>query len=63
MARRIIMTGDEAQYIERRGANAQPDDDREIRMGVEFYSKPVNHSLSHDYKHLLTKYLLLVNVV
>ncbi len=32
MARRIIMTGDEAQYIERRGANAQPDDDREIRM-------------------------------
>ena len=32
MARRIIMTGDEAQYIERRGANALPDDDREIRM-------------------------------
>lgn len=32
MARKIIMTGDEAQYIERRGANAQVDDDREIRM-------------------------------
>ena len=32
MARRIIMTGDEAQYIERRGASAQTDDDREIRM-------------------------------
>jgi len=32
MARKIIMTGDEAQYIEHRGANALPDDDREIRM-------------------------------
>ncbi len=32
MARKIIMTGDEAQYIERRGANAQVDDDREIRL-------------------------------
>ena len=32
MARRIIMTGDEATYIERRGANAQADDDREIRL-------------------------------
>ena len=31
MARKIIMTGDEARYIERRGANAV-DDDREIRM-------------------------------
>ena len=31
MARKIIMTGDEAQYIERRGANSV-DDDREIRM-------------------------------
>ena len=31
MGRRIIMTGDEAQYIERRGANATADD-REIRM-------------------------------
>ena len=31
MARKIIMTGDEAQYIERRGANCVTDD-REIRM-------------------------------
>ena len=31
MARKIIMTGEEAQYIERRGANAVADD-REIRM-------------------------------
>ncbi|MCR5315670.1 MAG: hypothetical protein K6E52_07235 [Bacteroidaceae bacterium] len=31
MARKIIMTGDEARYIERRGANAVADD-REIRM-------------------------------
>ena len=31
MARKIIMTGDEAQYIERRGANSVADD-REIRM-------------------------------
>ena len=31
MARKIIMTGEEAQYIERRGANAAADD-REIRM-------------------------------
>lgn len=31
MARKIIMTGDEARYIERRGANST-DDDREIRM-------------------------------
>lgn len=31
MSRKIIMTGDEAQYIERRGANVS-DDDREIRM-------------------------------
>jgi len=31
MARKIIMTGEEAQYIERRGSNAVADD-REIRM-------------------------------
>ena len=31
MARKIIMTGEEARYIERRGANST-DDDREIRM-------------------------------
>ena len=31
MARKIIMTGDEAQYIERRGANTVADD-REVRM-------------------------------
>ena len=31
MARKIIMTGDEAQYIERRAANSVADD-REIRM-------------------------------
>jgi len=31
MARKIIMTGEEAQYIERRGAGTA-DDDREIRM-------------------------------
>ena len=31
MARKIVMTGDEAQYIERRGANSVADD-REIRM-------------------------------
>ena len=31
MARKIIMTGDEVQYIERRGANSMADD-REIRM-------------------------------
>ena len=31
MARKIIMIGDEAQYIERRGANSVADD-REIRM-------------------------------
>ena len=31
MGRRIIMTGDKAQYIERRGANTTADD-REIRM-------------------------------
>ena len=31
MARKIIMTGDEAQYIDRRGANSVADD-REIRM-------------------------------
>ncbi|MBR1409550.1 MAG: hypothetical protein IJ580_00415 [Prevotella sp.] len=32
MARRIIMTGDEAIYIERRSAKVKADDDREIRM-------------------------------
>ena len=31
MARKIIMTGDEVQYIERRGANSMADD-REIHM-------------------------------
>ena len=31
MARKIIMTGDEVQYIERRGANSVTDD-REIHM-------------------------------
>ena len=32
MARRILMTGRKAQYIEHRGANATPDQDREIMM-------------------------------
>lgn len=32
MARKIIMIGDEATYIERRGANAPADDGREIRL-------------------------------
>ena len=35
MGRKIIMTGDEAQYIERRGANTIVDD-REIRMEGKF---------------------------
>ena len=32
MARRITMTGKNAQYIEHRAVNATPDQDREIRM-------------------------------
>ena len=32
MGRKIIMTGKNAQYIEHRGVNATPDNDREIRM-------------------------------
>ena len=35
MARRILMTGRNAQYIEHRGANATPDHDREILMAGE----------------------------
>lgn len=54
MARKIIMTGEEAQYVERRGTGAA-DDDREIRMegrnaryeeyaGVSAAHFPVNKS-------------------
>ena len=32
MARKITLTGKNARYIEHRGADATPDDDREIRM-------------------------------
>jgi len=32
MGRKIIMTGKNAQYVEHRGVNATPDNDREIRM-------------------------------
>ena len=32
MARKITLTGKNARYIEHRGADAPPDDDREIRM-------------------------------
>ena len=35
MARRITMTGKNAQYIEHRAVNATPDQDREIRMEGE----------------------------
>ena len=32
MGRKIVMTGKNAQYVEHRGINATPDNDREIRM-------------------------------
>jgi hypothetical protein len=32
MARKIVMTGKNAQYVEHRGVNVTPDNDREIRM-------------------------------
>ena len=35
MARKITMTGRKAQYIEHRGVNATPDQDRDIRMEGE----------------------------
>ena len=54
MARKIIMTGEEVQYIERRGANSVADD-REIRMegkharyeehnGAQAAHFPLNHN-------------------
>lgn len=35
MGRKIIMTGRNAKYVEHRGANATPTDDREIRLEGE----------------------------
>lgn len=35
MARKITIIGKNAQYIERRGANATPDNDREIMLEGE----------------------------
>lgn len=35
MGRKILMTGKNAQYIENRAANSQPDNDREILMSGE----------------------------